>query len=103
MTIKKLLFPLLLIGSLLLLIRRAFARPAYIKPASNFSPNDGIDACLIDKMRGFNIPDKSPGDYPHSFQISPADGGFLPSEVGYARQIDHRSIAECAEAHVRVD
>jgi CubicO group peptidase (beta-lactamase class C family) len=56
MNFKKLLFPLLLIGSLLLLIRRAYARPASTKPPSKVSPYNGIDAYIIDEMRRFKIP-----------------------------------------------
>ena len=44
MSIKKLLFPSLLVCAVLALILRVFAKPASAKPVSNSAPYDAIDA-----------------------------------------------------------
>jgi len=56
MNIKKLLFPLLLVGSMLALILRVFAKPASAKPVSKGDSYDAIDDYVEGQMRRLNIP-----------------------------------------------
>ena len=56
MKLKKLLFPLLLVVSLLALLFRAFARRVAADSAAGSSPYPEIDAYLIEQMRRLNIP-----------------------------------------------
>ena len=59
MNIKKLLFPLLLIGSVLALIFRVVAKRAPTKPASNSTSFDDIDAYIEGQLRRLHIPGMS--------------------------------------------
>jgi CubicO group peptidase (beta-lactamase class C family) len=54
--IRRLLFPLLFVGSLLALIFRAFARPTRAKPTTNQGPYDAVDAYVEQQMRRLHIP-----------------------------------------------
>ncbi len=56
MNIKKFLFPSLLVYALLALLRRAFAKSASEKPATNRASYDAIDAYVESEMRRLNIP-----------------------------------------------
>jgi CubicO group peptidase (beta-lactamase class C family) len=56
MSIKKLLFPALLAGSLMVVTRRALANTPTAKPASGNAPFDAIDAYLEEQMRRLNLP-----------------------------------------------
>jgi CubicO group peptidase (beta-lactamase class C family) len=59
MNIKKILFPSLLVCAGLALIRRAFAKPASIKPVGNRTSYDAIDAYIEGQMRRLKIPGAS--------------------------------------------
>jgi CubicO group peptidase (beta-lactamase class C family) len=53
---RRLFFPLLLIGSVLALIFRAFARRTLAKPTSNQGPYDSIETYIEGQMRRLKIP-----------------------------------------------
>jgi CubicO group peptidase (beta-lactamase class C family) len=59
MSIRKLFFPLLFIGTLLALIFRAFARRTPAKPTSKQGPYDAVDAYIEGQMRRLKIPGAS--------------------------------------------
>jgi CubicO group peptidase (beta-lactamase class C family) len=59
MSIKKFLFPFLLVCSLLALILRAFAKTSPAKPASSRDAYDAIDAYVEGQMRRLHIPGAS--------------------------------------------
>ncbi|MBP1701624.1 MAG: transport system ATP-binding protein [Chloroflexi bacterium] len=56
MNIKKLLFPALLVGAVLALIHRLFAKPAATTPVSMDASYDAIDAYIAEQLRRLNIP-----------------------------------------------
>ena len=56
MNIKKFLFPSLLVGTVLALILRVFAKPASAKPVTNSASFDAIDAYVEQQMHRLNIP-----------------------------------------------
>ncbi len=56
MSLRRLLFPALLFGAVLALIRRAFAGPARAKPVANSAAYDAIDAYVETQMRRLNMP-----------------------------------------------
>ncbi len=59
MSIRKFLFPSLLVGTLLALTLRVVARPAAAKPASNSVPYEEIDAYVEEQLKALNIPGAS--------------------------------------------
>ena len=59
MSMKKLVFPALLVSALLALIFRVFGRRASAKPASNSGSYDAIDAYIEQQMRRLKIPGAS--------------------------------------------
>ena len=56
MNMKKLLFPSLLVGTVLALTLRPLGKPASAKPASSSASYDEIDAYIEQQMRRLNIP-----------------------------------------------
>jgi len=56
MNIKKFFFPALLVGTVLALIPRVFAKPASAKSVSNSASYDAIDTYVEGQMRRLNIP-----------------------------------------------
>ena len=56
MSMKKLLYLALLVGAVLALILRVFARRASAKPASNSGSNDAIDAYIEEQMHRLKMP-----------------------------------------------
>jgi CubicO group peptidase (beta-lactamase class C family) len=62
MNLKRFIFGSLLVGAVLALIRRAFAKPASAKPVTNSAPDDAIasykaiDAYVEEQMRRLKIP-----------------------------------------------
>ena len=56
MNVKKFLFPLMLVGFVLALIYRLFAKTASAKPASKGASYDAIDAYIKQQMHRLNIP-----------------------------------------------
>lgn len=56
MSIKKFLFPSLLVGAVLALIPRVIAKLASAKPVSTSGPYDAIDAYVEEQMHRLNIP-----------------------------------------------
>jgi CubicO group peptidase (beta-lactamase class C family) len=85
MSVKKFLFPSLLVGTLLALILRAAARPAAAKPASNSVSYEEIDAYVEEQLKALNIPGASlaiiEGDqivHMKGFGVSGPDGRAQP-------------------------
>jgi CubicO group peptidase (beta-lactamase class C family) len=58
-SIKKLLFPSLLVGTLLALTLRLVAKPAAAKPAPNSASYEEIDAYVEEQLKALNIPGAS--------------------------------------------
>jgi len=56
MNLKRLLFPSLLVGAVLAIILRVFAKRASAKPVTNSAAYDAIDAYVEGQMRRLNIP-----------------------------------------------
>jgi len=56
MNLKKLLFPSLLVGTVLAIILRIFAKRASAKPVTKSAPYDAIDAYVERQMRRLNMP-----------------------------------------------